>query len=83
MKATVLHLLRELAHRQALAEGNPGSIIDTPIDFRAADVARRLGVPEKAVENALDTLVDEQAVTRHSLGQFALTNLGARKSRCA
>jgi hypothetical protein len=60
--------LRELIRRH---HEQTGSSIAS-CEFRISDVVRFSNLPQHQAEEALETLVDLRAVTRHSLGQFSL-----------
>lgn len=80
MNSTVLQVLHELTRCHLLLNGRSATT-ETPIDVPIADISQRLGISEEDVEEALDSLVDEQAVTRHSLGQFTVTRAGLQRSQ--
>lgn len=77
MKPTTLIVLRELRRRHEAVQANLGK---NTLDVRPADLAAALNLPEEDVEDALESLIEQEAVDRHMLGQFELTEIGFKKS---
>lgn len=77
MKPKTLQVLRELRRRHEAAGANAGK---NTIDARPSDLAETLQLPEEEIEEALESLIEQEAVARHILGQFELTEIGVKKS---
>lgn len=77
MKPKTLQVLRELRRRHEAAAAHAGK---NTIDARPSDLAETLDLPEEEIEDALESLIEQEAVERHVLGQFELTEIGVRKS---
>jgi hypothetical protein len=79
MDATALRVLQEL-ERQQQAHDEPEAN-GRSRESRISEIAKAADLSEQEVEEALEFLVDQQAVLRHSLGGFEITELGVAKTR--
>ncbi|HEX2881105.1 MAG TPA: hypothetical protein VHO25_16350 [Polyangiaceae bacterium] len=79
MDATTLKVLQELERQQQTH--NEPETQSLGRESRISEIAKAADLSEEEVEDALEFLVDQRAVLRHSLGGFEITELGIAKTR--